>query len=151
MKFNISYLRGKRNRKKNSNKCLKLTRHHRKPKSRGGTDHRSNISYVTQKDHNAWNILFDNLPPISILRRLVEYVHYFGTNRRMKLTYEPKMKFLTNKNIGRKYYAWNTLFANLTIEQIIEKINNTWLDPEFRLYVIKQKYIKGFVIGLSVK
>ena len=92
--------------------------------------------------------MFDNLPPISILKRLLEYVHYFSTNKRVRLTYEPKMKFLTAKNRGKKYNAWNTLFVDLTVEQIIEKINNVWLDPEFRLYIIKEKYIRGFNIGI---
>lgn len=36
------------------------TRHHRLPKSKGGTDLPANISMVTATKHQAWHTLFDN-------------------------------------------------------------------------------------------
>lgn len=41
----------------------KLTRHHRKPKSQGGTGTRENISRIPDKKHRAWHILFRDMPP----------------------------------------------------------------------------------------
>ena len=38
-----------------------IERHHRRPRSRGGTDHHSNISHVRQTDHRAWHTLFGNM------------------------------------------------------------------------------------------
>ena len=39
------------------------TRHHRKPRSAGGSDDRENISWVTEKEHAAYNPLFRDVPP----------------------------------------------------------------------------------------
>ena len=38
----------------------KKTRHHRKPKSLGGDDSSRNISWISDKRHKAWHILFGN-------------------------------------------------------------------------------------------
>lgn len=38
-----------------------IERHHRRPRSRGGTDHHSNISHVRQSEHRAWHTLFGNM------------------------------------------------------------------------------------------
>jgi hypothetical protein len=41
-----------------------LTRHHRKPKSLGGTAEKQNISRIPAKKHVAWHVLFPgNWPP----------------------------------------------------------------------------------------
>lgn len=41
----------------------KLTRHHRRCKSNGGTNEASNISMVTEEQHRAYHLLFKNHPP----------------------------------------------------------------------------------------
>lgn len=38
-----------------------LTRHHRKPRSIGGTSEPRNISKIPAKKHASWHILFKNL------------------------------------------------------------------------------------------
>lgn len=38
----------------------KLTTHHRKPRSIGGTNYYTNLSRVTGRQHEAWHILFSN-------------------------------------------------------------------------------------------
>ena len=45
-----------------------LTQHHRKCKSRGGDNSPANISWVHWRLHNAWHLLFDNLPPEIVCR-----------------------------------------------------------------------------------
>lgn len=42
------------------------SRHHRTPRSRGGSDKPENISVVRQADHNAWHTLFSNHSPETI-------------------------------------------------------------------------------------
>jgi hypothetical protein len=63
-----------------------VTEHHRRPRSRGGTNDQSNISLVTDTQHRAWHTLFGNLEP----------------------------------------------------EQVVERINNIWLDPSYRISLTKQ-------------
>lgn len=43
-----------------------MTRHHRKPRSKGGKDYDSNISIVPSNKHEAWHLLFSNKDPIEI-------------------------------------------------------------------------------------
>lgn len=44
----------------------KLTRHHRRPQSRGGKNVEENISHVPEKLHMAWHLLFANNSPVRI-------------------------------------------------------------------------------------
>ena len=39
----------------------KIQNHHRKPRSRGGSDHADNISRVQAKYHSAYHLLFGNM------------------------------------------------------------------------------------------
>ncbi|MBI1998913.1 MAG: HNH endonuclease [Parcubacteria group bacterium] len=48
----------------------KRTKHHRRPKSTGGTNSFENISMVTDKEHRAYHILFRDMGPQTIARIL---------------------------------------------------------------------------------
>lgn len=45
---------------------MKLSRHHRKPRSLGGSNRASNISEVPEHMHRAWHLLFGNKTPEEI-------------------------------------------------------------------------------------
>jgi hypothetical protein len=47
-----------------------LTRHHRKPRSLGGTAEKNNISRLPPKKHDAWHILFRDWPPERIAEEI---------------------------------------------------------------------------------
>jgi len=44
----------------------RLTKHHRTPRSKNGSDDNENISYVPQYQHQAWHQLFSNYTPETI-------------------------------------------------------------------------------------
>jgi hypothetical protein len=44
-------------------KRVKPSRHHRKCRSLGGSDHKRNISLVPPAQHRAWHTLFENMTP----------------------------------------------------------------------------------------
>ena len=46
------------------------TRHHVLPRSKEGSDHGSNIVWVSQKEHDAYHLLFVNKTPTEILALL---------------------------------------------------------------------------------
>ena len=78
--------------------CKKdYTRHHRLPKSKGGTDLPTNISMMPRKQHE----------------------------------------------------AWHTLFENKSVEQIVELLNDVWIDPYYLIKIerrdTKPKEKIGFV------
>lgn len=53
-------------------KVKRLDRHHRKCRSNGGNNNAENISLVTQKQHRAWHLLFQNRTPAEIARVITE-------------------------------------------------------------------------------
>lgn len=62
----------------------KLTRHHRKCKSNGGTDLPTNISMVPESHHRAWHILFGNKG----VEQIVELLNDVWVDPYYKVTYE---------------------------------------------------------------
>lgn len=50
-----------------------LTRHHRRPKSKGGANEGDNISFVPEKLHCAWHLLFANYSPAKIAEIINEH------------------------------------------------------------------------------
>lgn len=54
------------------NKGNELTTHHRKPKSRSGTNNPRNISRVRRKFHEAYHLLFANDEPMEVAKKLSE-------------------------------------------------------------------------------
>jgi len=46
----------------------KLTRHHKRPRSLGGTDEAENISYLPENLHTAWHTLFKTYEPETIAK-----------------------------------------------------------------------------------
>lgn len=56
-----------------SKKCrlsCTLTKHHRKPKARGGDGGESNVSVVSDKKHKAFHALFGIMTPLEIAEEL---------------------------------------------------------------------------------
>ena len=103
-----------------------ITRHHRRPKKHGGSNHESNISHVRRDKHGAWNVLFDSLKVPYVFDNFIRYWNGFGRS-------------LTNSNfvygkIKRKKVAWMILFGGLKPHEILFEINNVWIDPRFRIF-----------------
>lgn len=115
----------------------KLTRHHRKLESQNGSNHPQNISFVPLYKHRAWHALYDDLPPHLIIENFRQDYEVFGTD----FPKSPLMKKLhegwansTPQKIKRRK-AWYVLFADKTLEQIVEEINTIWLDPAYEILI----------------
>jgi hypothetical protein len=48
------------------------SKHHRRPRSLGGSDHSRNISRVSVTQHQAWHTLFQNYPPEKIAQIITD-------------------------------------------------------------------------------
>lgn len=53
-------------------KPYRITKHHKKPKSIGGTNAVQNISHVPEAQHEAWHLLFSNMTVPTIVAILNE-------------------------------------------------------------------------------
>ncbi len=49
-----------------------VDRHHRRPRSRGGSNHPNNISVVRRSDHKAYHRLFSNMLPDELAAMLTD-------------------------------------------------------------------------------
>lgn len=47
-----------------------MTRHHRKPIARGGTNESKNISFISREKHQAWHLLFNHMGAEEIARTM---------------------------------------------------------------------------------
>lgn len=125
--------------------CSKKTyitqEHHRRPRSLGGEDDISNISYVRKKDHFAWHLLFGNMNAYQIADWLN---HHLIQNKPTNVVVvckfingsEVRLQGKNNsKNRIKTLKAWMRLFGGMPFKDAIACINNMWLDPSYHLYL----------------
>ena len=122
-------------------KVILTEEHHRRPRSLGGKNDPSNISYVLRRPHRSWHILFGNMNATQICNRVnsfpwkpkgVTVVCKFINGSECK-----KTGAQNSKKSGKCQEAWALLFKGLKFKSAIHYINNTWLDPSYRFYVIR--------------
>lgn len=102
-----------------------LSRHHKRCRSNGGSDKKSNLSYVPQKRHSAYHYLFSNsLPPdmCDLITRLL----------RNDKTLSP-----------RHFMEWKKLVGSRSPEKAMKYLNASFIDPRYIL-----DCFKGGVDGL---
>lgn len=110
----------------------KKTKHHRKPTSIGGTggrNHRGNISWVPCCLHEAWHILFRNLPAPEILMRLVKFYYTIGVGA------AENQSHCTVKITSVEKRAWSLLFEKKSLDEIAQICNRSYLDPDYKFTV----------------
>lgn len=102
-----------------------LTRHHRKPRSRGGRENHENISIVDDKKHQAYHTMFGNMTTKELVNELnKKYLHGFVD------VSEKKMQ------------AFILLFGNMRVSEIVRYLNETWIDPDDKIYVTRRPFIQ---------
>ena len=37
-----------------------------------------------------------------------------------------------------QHQAWHTMFNNMQAQQIVDKINRTWIDPDYKLVLVRR-------------
>lgn len=137
---------------------VKLTKHHRKPRNIGGSDKPINISMVPGDRHEAWHVLFGHNEASIIAVILNEYfleslkveaIFLLGKIQPRKIissiipNYLSRRKAKREKRLNSLNENWEKMFSGLTEKEIIEEINQVWLDPEYALRVVYEKRIKS--------
>jgi hypothetical protein len=115
-----------------------ITKHHRKPTSIGGEKKAlRNISHVPLFKHKAWHVLYQDFEAPHIIEIFATDYEIHGID----VYKTPLLKQLhegyannTEEKIKRNR-AWYTLFQGKTLEQIINEINNIWLDPDYEILI----------------
>jgi len=124
---------------KNDKFLMQMHPHHRRPLSIGGKNVRSNISMVRRDHHDAWNILVGNKNAFQICDFL-NVVKYKSKNIKIVCKFingvqVTKTGTNNSKNEDKISFAWFVLFNGLSFIEIINNINNIWLDPSYHLYI----------------
>lgn len=124
---------------------VKITPHHRRPRSLGGLNVCHNIAYIEEIDHRAWHTMFGNMNAYQICNLI----------NKLPESYKPSNLFLvcdfingssvekcglatccSNPSNEKFYFAWKRLFGKMKkFESIISYINNTFFDPSYHIYV----------------
>jgi hypothetical protein len=107
----------------------RLTNHHRKPGSLGGKKINGNISRVPRREHEAWHRLFDNLEAPVILEKLKGFLVTFSA-------VATEGELLTPGRVSKQRLAWEILFRDMIIDEILVVINSVWIDPDYELILI---------------
>ena len=115
--------------------------HHRRPRSVGGTNTPSNISYVPSKKHKFYHTIFGDLNIYQIADKINAYF-------RPPIGFLVSVKFINgdevkkegighdSKNLNKLIPAWNGLFGKDTpLEECIAELNSRWIDPSYHLYI----------------
>jgi len=135
----------------------KLTKHHRKPRCVGGTSvyPKGNISLLRENEHRFWHSLFGAWWPEWIAaeisrkylpRRLqVLAINFFGEKRDRR---EPKWHKKIQKKKKPKFVEWQFLFPrSLSPEEIVERINERFIDPEYSLVIVDREATNSIAAG----
>lgn len=122
------------------NKNLSLTEdHHRRGRSIGGTKSVANISKVDPVLHDCYNIIFGNM-------NAYQTCNYLNQSKNKPPKFKLICKFINGSevhlngkrdNFNKKVVdlAWKKLFNGMSFNEIIEYINNVWLDPSYHIYI----------------
>ena len=113
--------------------------HHRRPRSIGGTENPANVSNVKDALHKSWHVLFGNMNVYQICDD-INYAEHKPKNvivvcKFINGVQVKKRGGNNSKNKHKISNAWETLFNGLNFLEIIEYINNVFLDPSYHFYV----------------
>lgn len=126
----------------------KKTKHHRRLKSNGGGHSRENISIVSLLRHRAWHALYQDELPEVIDRMFRQDYEVFGTDfvksDLMKKLHEGWAN--NSKEKIKRREAWYTLFADKTLQEIVDEVNRTWIDPAYELRVETMRVLTTRVV-----
>lgn len=123
---------------KNKNKHIPsgYTKHHRKPEKLGGSGAERNISIVLRPKHKAWHTLFDSFDVTKTMELFEEYWQLFGSDPKPDSEKQRIREWVRAKESRiNKLKAWRCLFKNLALEEVVEEINSTWIDPDYMLVI----------------
>jgi len=113
--------------------------HHRRPRSIGGSSNPANVSYVKEELHRAWHVLVGNMNAYQIAS-FFDYSQYKPENMKVVCEFINGSQVKgTGENNSKKdskiKKAWGTLFEGLDFKEILEYVNNVFLDPSYHLYL----------------
>lgn len=104
----------------------------------GGKDHIINISYVDWKSHQNWDLLFGNMNALQTCDLINNEFTPDGVRLICKFINGDEVKLKggkESKNPKKRKLAWEAFTHNLSFEETIHYINNTWLDPSYHFYL----------------
>lgn len=99
--------------------------HHRKPVTLFGDHSLRNTLKLEHDVHMWWHQLVANLPAHEILREFNNYLDPVSFE-----TYRPYQK-----------NAWRQLFGGMSPHEIAHKVNELFLDPDYKMYFHRKKFI----------
>lgn len=121
-------------------KIISTEVHHRRPRSVGGTNSPSNISYVPSRKHNNYHTIFGDFNIFQVADKINAYFRPLGYLVYVKFINGDEVKKKgfghDSKNIDKLLSAWEELFGeDCSFEECIAQLNAIWIDPSYHLYI----------------
>ena len=122
--------------------------HHRKPKDLKGTDTSRNKSSVLRSKHDAWHILYEALPAQEIIAKFEADQEIYG-NWIPKSEIQRKINegwVNSNKEKIKRRKAWYYLFEGKSLEEVVDEVNTTWIDPDYQIVIGTERIKKVLLV-----
>jgi hypothetical protein len=84
--------------------------------------------------------------------KLQFYYEVFGTEDTRTREQEKLITYWINQSPShiKKWFAWRSLFGNMSLKQILSEINRVWIDPRYRLYVQMEQVEKPRISAIRM-
>lgn len=122
--------------------------HHRKTKSKGGTDSFENTIYVNANKHRLWHQIFSNYDPIAVAYILTHIFHlnnkkvYFFCQNKMTedsvLDSQIELKPITLRSIKKRQSLFIELFGGLNNKEVVKQVNEVWIPSWCNIYYVHE-------------
>ena len=121
----------------------RMSRHHRKCKSLGGTNAFENLVVIPMKEHRAWHLIFDNKPAPQIAG--IINAHYIDPTMELCVVdivsgeqVDVDYRAVTEPTT-KHWSAWQTLFNHQGIGYVCTMINEIYLDPDYQFFIRRRR------------
>jgi len=129
--------------------------HHRHPKSQGGGEQKWNLINRPQNRHNSWHVLVGNSAVLQLPNLFSEYCpsyNFYVIEKHNNILFKKGLVkpegYSTKKTKIHK--AWQTLFKDKSMSEILNIINTYWSDPRFLFTAYpRHMYWRDFVSTIA--
>ena len=117
----------------------------------GGGDNDKNKSLVERYKHEAWHVLFDNFPALQMFQKFKDFYEVFGFNGESEFQKRRAREWVrTKKSRMKKQQAWRDLFGSMGLAEIVQIINDVWIDPDYEIVIGIQRIPKVRIVSKRI-
>lgn len=119
-------------------------RHHRRPRSLGGSNDPANIYYLPIASHKSWHVLVGNMNAMQACKTINSFPWVKSEGVYLKCRFINgnacrKRGRHNSKNLRLCQQAWDQLFKGLDFVQSVSYMNSALIDSSYHFYIRKKR------------